>query len=120
MYPNPKKYNINSDGKLEIEWSEGDHTSFYDPGWLRENCYTLKNKKKYISPYQLWDCSLSNNFKSTKIEHDEIINSEKGLIKWLELLHYKGIAIVKNSPIEKNSALPLLNKISFKLLNSLP
>ena len=53
---NPKKYNINSDGKLEIEWSEGDHTSFYDPGWLRENCYTLKDN--YISPYELWDSSL--------------------------------------------------------------
>ena len=24
----PKKYKINPDGKLEIEWSEGNHTSF--------------------------------------------------------------------------------------------
>ena len=24
---NPKKYNVNENGKLEIEWSEGDHTS---------------------------------------------------------------------------------------------
>ncbi len=108
----PKKYNISSDGKLEIEWSEGKHISCYEPSWLRENCYTLKNKKKYVSPYELWDSSLLNNFKSIKIEHDEIINSEEGLIKWLELLHHKGIAIVKNSPIKKNSALPLLNKIS--------
>ena len=50
--------------------------------------------------------------KSINIEHDEIINSDEGLIKWLELLHHKGIAIVKNSPVEKNSAFPLLNKIS--------
>ena len=107
----PKKYNINSNGKLEIEWSEGEHKSYYDPSWLRENCYTIKNKKKYISPYQLWDNSLTNNLKSINIEHDEIINSNEGLIKWLELLHHKGIAIVKNAPIEKNSAFPLLNKI---------
>ena len=32
---NPKKYLINSDGKLEIEWSEGSHTSYYDPKWLK-------------------------------------------------------------------------------------
>ena len=38
---NPKKYNINQDGKLEIEWSEGNHISYYDPKWLRENCYTI-------------------------------------------------------------------------------
>ena len=27
---NPKKYSINSSGKLEIEWSEGNHISYYD------------------------------------------------------------------------------------------
>ena len=92
---NPKKYSLNDDGKLEIEWSEGEHTSYYDPKWLRENCYTIKNKKKYKSPYQLWDNNLKNNFESICIDHDEVIDSDEGLIKWLELLHHKGIAIVK-------------------------
>ena len=109
---NPKNYNVSSDGKLEIEWSEGDHISYYDPKWLRDNCYTIKNKKKYISPYKLWDNSLEKNLETIQIDHDEIINSESGLIKWLELLHYNGIAIVKNSPVEKNSALKVLNRIS--------
>ena len=109
---NPKKYIVNSDGNLEIEWSEGDHTSYFDQKWLRENCYTLKNKQKYISPYKLWDSSLEKNLKSIHIDHDEIINSDDGLIKWLELLHYTGIAIVKNAPVEKNSALKVLNRIS--------
>ena len=109
---NPTKYSISSDGKLEIEWSEGDHTSYYDPKWLRENCYTLKNKQKYVSPYKLWDSSLEKNLKSIQIDHYEIVNSDDGLIKWLELLHYTGIAIVKNAPVEKNSALKVLNRIS--------
>ena len=109
---NPKNYNINEEGKLEIEWSEGNHKSYYDPKWLRENCYTIKNKNKYISPYHLWDSSLQNDIKSIHIEHDEIISSDEGLIKWLDLLHNKGIAIVKNAPIEKNSAFPVLNRIS--------
>ena len=109
---NPKKYSLSADGKLEIEWSEGDHTSYYDPKWLRENCYTLKHKQKYISPYKLWDSSLQKNLESIQIDHDEIISSDAGLIKWLELLHYTGIAIVKNSPVEKNSGLNVLNRIS--------
>ena len=98
---NPKKYSINSAGKLEIEWSEGNHTSYYDQNWLRENCYTIKNNSQYISPYKLWDNSLQQNLKSIEIEHDEIMNSEAGLVKWLELLHHTGIAIVKNAPVEK-------------------
>ncbi len=109
---NPKNYSINKEGKLEIEWSEGNHTSYYDPKWLRENCYTLKHKAEYVSPYNLWDSSLQNNLESISIDHEEIISSDEGLIKWLELLHQKGIAIVKNSPIEKESAFPVLNRIS--------
>ena len=105
-------FKINDDGKLVIEWSEGNHTSYYDPKWLRENCYTLKSKQKYISPYKLWDSSLQKNLESISIDHDEIISSDQGLIKWLEILHYKGIAIVKNTPVEKESAFPALNRIS--------
>ena len=109
---NPKKYNVGENGNLEIEWSEGNHKSSYDAMWLRENCYTIKNKNKYISPYKLWNSSLQNNLKSIEIDYEEIINSEEGLIKWLELLHYTGIAIVKKAPTEKNSGFKVLNRIS--------
>ena len=109
---NPKKYNVGENGSLEIEWSEGNHKSSYDAMWLRENCYTIKNKNKYISPYKLWNSSLQNNLKSIEIDYEEIIDSEEGLIKWLELLHYTGIAIVKKAPTEKNSGFKVLNRIS--------
>ena len=107
-----KDFKIDETGSLQVQWSEGDHTSFYDPNWLRQNCYTLKNKTKYISPYKLWNKNLENEFDSICIEHDEILETDDGLIKWLELLHHTGIAIVKNAPVEKKSAFPLLNRIS--------
>ena len=79
---------------------------------IRDSCYTINNNKKYNSPYQLWDCSLQKNLENIRIDHDEIINSEEGLIKWLELLHHKGIAIVKSAPTKKESAFKVLNRIS--------
>ena len=103
---NPTKYKVNDEGKLEIVWSEGNHTSFYDINWLR------KNKQEYISPYQLWDKSIENNIKSISIDCDEIMSSEEGLIKWLKLLHYKGIALVNNAPTKEKSAFEVLNRIS--------
>ena len=109
---NPKKFSLNNDGKLQIEWSEGDHVSYYDQKWLRDNCYTIKNNLEYKSPYKLWDNSLQKNLQSIEIDHDEIINSDQGLIKWLELLHHTGIAIVKNAPTDENSGLKVLNRIS--------
>jgi len=108
----PKQFKINKEGKLEIEWNEGNHTSCYDQKWLRENCYTLKNKQKYVSPYHLWSKSFEKDLDSINIDHSEIISADKGLVKWLELLHQKGIAIVKNAPREKKSAFPILNRIS--------
>ena len=109
---NPKKFNVTNDGDLQIEWSEGNHISLYNRKWLRENCYTIKNNKKYVSPYELWDSSLEKNLDSVIIDHNEIMETEKGLIKWLEHLHYKGIAIIRGAPTEDKSALPVLNKIS--------
>ena len=109
---NPKKYSVNKDGKLEIEWSEGNHISLYDTKWLRDNCYTIKNKKEYVSPYELWDNSLQNNLDSVKINCKEIMDSDEGLIKWLKLLHHKGIAIIENAPVEDKSGFKILNRIS--------
>ena len=40
------------------------------------------------------------------------METNDGLIKWLELLHHKGISIIKNAPTNDKSALPVLNKIS--------
>ena len=108
----PKSYKVNDKGQLEIEWSEGEHTSYYDVDWLRHNCYTLKSKKKYSSPYFLWDHSIESKFDDIQIEYDEIISGDEGIKKWLEQLHYKGISIVKNAPTEKESGFDVIANIS--------
>ena len=47
-----------------------------------------------------------------QINCDVVMKNDEGLIKWLELLHYYGIAIIKNAPTEKKSALKILNKMT--------
>ena len=47
---NPKNYSVKEDGKLEIEWSEGDHTSHYDPKWLRKIVILLKISNHMYHP----------------------------------------------------------------------
>ena len=107
----PKKYTIENN-KLNINWSEGKHTSIFDLKWLRDHCYTEINKEKYSSPYILWNEKLKNNFNKIKLDHDKIINNDKYLKKWLELLHSYGFAIVKKSSIKKKSCFKILNRIS--------
>ena len=42
-----------------------------------------------------------------QINCDVVMKNDEGLIKWLELLQYYGIAIIKNAPTEKKSALKI-------------
>ena len=108
----PKNYSLKKNGELEIIWSEGDHKSIYDPIWLRNHCYTIKNKKKFKSPYILWSKKLENNFKKITIKYENINSDNKGLTNWLEKLHIYGFALIRNAPTKKNSALKILKKIS--------
>jgi len=108
----PKKYYINNNGNLEIDWSEDSHHSCYDAKWLKKHCYTQKNTNTYKSPYKLWDSKFEKNLNKIKIEHDDIMQSDEALTKWLELLIKYGISIVKNSPIGIKSAFKILNRIS--------
>ena len=105
----PKEIIINKN-KLKIYWSEKNHKSNFEIKWLRDNCYSLK--QKYISPYFFWDQKLKKTFNKIKIDHDKVLNKDNYLQKWLKLLHEYGFAIIKNAPIKKKSAFKILNRIS--------
>ena len=108
----PTKLFINEGGSLVIRWSENNHESVFLSSWLRSNCYTIKNKQNFISPYKLWDSSMQKNIGDLIINYDDIINSNDNLLNWLEILHSYGVAIIRNSPTKKNSAFKLLNRVS--------
>ena len=43
----PTTCSINEDGNLLIKWSENNHQSIFTKNWLKNNCYTTKNKKNH-------------------------------------------------------------------------
>ena len=108
----PKKYFINNKGNLEIKWSENNHKSYFNTKWLRDHCYTLKNKELYNSPYKTWNTNFTKKLDEVKINHDDIIKNDDALIKWLMNLTKYGVSIVQNAPTKKNSAFKVLNRIS--------
>jgi gamma-butyrobetaine dioxygenase len=108
----PLNYSLDYNGNLKFLWSEKNHESIYSSKWLRNNCYTIKSKKKIKSPYVLWDSLLEKNINLIKVEYNEIMDSDAGLLKWLEKLHNYGLAVVTNSPTNKNSGFKILNRIS--------
>ena len=118
----PIKFFINTNNNLEIHWSENKHISYFKTSWLKNNCYTLKNKKSYKKPYQIWNSNFTKNLSKIKIDHDDIINNDVALKKWLKLLIRYGVSIIKNAPLKKQSAFKIyigsviLGKLSLKHL----
>ena len=108
----PETYKINNDGMIEIKWNEKNHTSCFNPNWLRKHCYTINNKKNNVSPYKLWDKDLAKYLGKLSVECEEIMQSDESLTKWLEILHQYGISILRNAPTKKNSGLEVLKRIS--------
>ena len=108
----PINCTTNKDGNLVIKWNENKHESIFLNSWLRNNCYTIKNKEQSSPSYKLWDSSMQKNLNKIIIKYDNIMDSDDCLLNWLENLHFYGIAIVKNSPTKKKSAFKVLDRIS--------
>jgi len=108
IYPIKFKH---SDKKLNLKWSADNHLSNYDLKWLRKNCYTEKNLKKYKSPYTLWDNKFINSIKKITFDHEEIISDDEKFKNWLNAIYSYGLTIVENSPTEDKSAFTLLDRI---------
>ncbi len=107
---NPIKFNY-SDEILKLKWSSDNHISNYDLKWLRNNCYTEKNIKKYESPYKLWDKDFINNIKNVTFDYEEVIYEGKNFKKWINTIYTYGIAIIKNAPTKNKSAFKILELI---------
>ena len=69
----PKSYKVNDKGQLEIEWSEGEHTSYYDIDWLRHNCYTLKSKKNIVHHIFCGIIALNLNLMISKLNMKKLL-----------------------------------------------
>jgi len=96
---------------LHVSWSENNHNSIYNLKWLRDNCYTEKNLKKYKSDYKLWNSQFANKIKLVVYDYKKIVSDEKELKKWLQAIYSFGIAIVENAPTKNKSAFKILDKI---------
>ena len=48
-----------------------------------------------------------------KVEYEEVMNDEKGVMKWLERLYCYGLCVVKNVPKQSGEVLNVAQRISY-------
>ena len=93
-------------GFLIVKWP-GEHESRYHPGWLREHCYSSPYKKesKRIS----WGADL----KIPTFDGQHVLEDDGALLTWLETLNTKGLALLKNCPLNQGAVEWFADRIAF-------
>ncbi|MEL7036554.1 MAG: TauD/TfdA family dioxygenase [Cyanobacteria bacterium J06592_8] len=84
---------------LEITWKPDSHKSIYNAGWLRQHCYSAKEREHRQHRPILWDNQIVTRL--PEIPYQEVINGNSGRLQLLENLRDYGICFVRNMPPQK-------------------
>jgi len=101
---------------LCIEWDDG-HQSDFELSWLQARSFSsdkaLNYKESFCQPpKKIWN---RNDFPSIfkSFDYSKVLSDDRELLKWLEALVVRGIAILKNTPPNENEIHKLANRVGF-------
>ncbi|XP_055841667.1 gamma-butyrobetaine dioxygenase [Episyrphus balteatus] len=101
---------------IKVKWSD-QHSSTYDLEWLRERDFNATRRNKYLTEFYRpkpvhWQKSDFNKVTNV-FKFDDVINNDNELKKWLESLAVYGVAIIEESPLQKDVVRRLAERIGF-------
>jgi len=119
----PTSLNVDGEGNLVLDWSEhdGTHQTVHNPDWLIKygNCFGHNNFKTpgedHIDkrpPLTLWDRTTIWN-KMPEMSYAEFMESDNGLLLWLEMFHRYGIAILRGVPVTQGKVIEVVQKFAY-------
>jgi gamma-butyrobetaine dioxygenase len=106
----PLSVSLASAGDLEIAWSDG-HASRYAPDWLRRHCYAEASRLERRSKPVLWSGEQAAT--SPRATYDEIMDTDAGLLCFLETLRDVGFCIVGGMPDDAKAGERVAGRISY-------
>lgn len=106
----PKSFQVENEG-VRIVWNHGNHESFYSFDWLHRHSYSPVLERSVEIPQHLWGKEILED--PPTIDYTEVMASDEGVGKWLELIHKFGFALVKNTPKTPEDTQKLLERIAF-------
>ena len=92
----PSASKISAHGSLIVDWSGEKHRSTYDGRWLREHCYSRRERERRRSKPTLW---CSNHLPDlSPIPYHTLVDDEATQFALLERLRVYGIVMVNEAP----------------------
>lgn len=105
-------------GELVILWPEAaedgsssTHESRFNASWLRRFCYEDWARESTKPVVETWTARIGNN--RPTVEHSDIMETDEGLMTWLQHLRRYGFAIVRNAPQTEGVVTESARRIGF-------
>lgn len=108
-------------GELVITWPEmaeagtpgisRTHESRFNASWLRRFCYEDWARDGQKTQIETWTARIGNN--RPTIDHSAIMETDEGLLTWLQYLRRYGFAIVRNAPQQEGVVTETARRIGF-------
>jgi len=119
----PRSLEITGDGKLAVNWPEGNgtHQTVHDAEWLLKygNCFMENHFKSPADdhvvrrpPLTLWDRTTIWNH-LPEMSYTEFMESPNGLVSWLEMFYKYGIAILRGVPVTQGKVVEVVQKFAY-------
>jgi len=96
---------------LVIRWAGSDLISQYDLGWLRNNCYCRLEPAPGGKQVVLWRAAEAPWL--TRVDANEVWQSEQVRHTWLTAVALQGIAFLKRAPAREGIVLELARLVGF-------
>lgn len=101
---------------LKIVWSDG-HKSSFDLLWLAERNFSTENISNFLeNSYQpeklVWG---REEFEviCQSFDYNKVLTEDSELLQWLEALAIRGVALLKNTPPNKDEIYKLADRVAF-------
>lgn len=120
----PRTLEVTADGDLLIDWpavaGAWEHRSIYGAAWLHKHgqcfardAFDVNEEHVHVRPpLELWDrTAIWKRFPD--VSYHELMQSDEGLFRWLDMLHKHGIAIIRGVPTNSNEIINVVKRFAY-------
>jgi gamma-butyrobetaine dioxygenase len=106
----PTEAALSSNGDISITWNDG-HRSCFARDWLRRHCYSEPARLERRPMPTTW--AGGPGATPPRLTHDAIMETDAGLLSFLEILRDQGCCVVSGMPDERKAGEALAQRIAY-------
>lgn len=101
---------LSHDGDVSVTWNDG-HQSCFAADWLRRHCYSeTARRERRLAPVT-W--AGGPDAGPPRADHDAIMETDAGLLAFLEILRDRGCCVVTGMPDDRKAGEALAKRIAY-------